>query len=147
MNIETKFLGEVEINEQEIITFKFGLPGFPKLQNFILLPLDADLPLALLQSTEEAEIGFVVAYPFAFKKDYAFDISDEDKEDLQIEKEEDVLAYSIVTLKESFQESTLNLLAPVVINTRKKLGKQIVLQDSNAYPLRYPIDAMEGSAK
>ncbi|RTQ94298.1 flagellar assembly protein FliW [Lysinibacillus telephonicus] len=147
MKIKTKFLCEVEINEQEIITFEYGLPGFPDLKKFALLSLDADLPLALLQSTEEAEIGFVVAYPFLFKNDYEFEISDEDKEDLQIEKEEEVLAYSIVTLKETFHESTLNLLAPVVINTNKKLGKQIVLQDSAAYSLRYPIGAMEGSAK
>lgn len=147
MNIETKFLGQVEIDEQEIISFEFGLPGFPELQKFVLLSLDADLPLVVLQSTEQAEIGFVVAYPFAFKKDYAFDISDEDKEDLQIEKEEDVITYSIVTLKESFPESTLNLLAPVVINMNKKLGKQIVLHDNATYPLRYPISALEGSAK
>lgn len=147
MKIKTKFLGEVEINEQEIITFVYGIPGFPDLRSFILISLDADLPLALLQSTEQAEIGFVVAYPFVFKIDYAFDISDEDKEDLQIKKEEEVIAYSIVTLKESFPESTLNLLAPVVINTSKKLGKQIVLQDNAAYPLRYPIGALEGSAK
>ena len=147
MNIETKFLGQVEIKEDEILTFEFGLPGFPELQKFVLLSLDADLPLAVLQSTDEAQVGFVVAYPFVFKKDYAFEISDEDKNDLQIDKEEDVVAYSIVTLKESFPESTLNLLAPVIINSTKKLGKQIVLQDNAAYPLRFPIGSLEGSAK
>lgn len=146
MKIETKFLGEIEINKEDILTFEQGLPGF-QMKKFVLLPLDADLPLAVLQSTEQAEIGFVVAYPFAFKKDYIFEISDEDKEELQIEKEEDVIAYSIVTLKESFPDSTLNLLAPVVINISKKLGKQIVLQDNETYPLRYPIGALEGSAK
>ncbi|MBD8025411.1 flagellar assembly protein FliW [Ureibacillus sp. Re31] len=147
MKIETKFLGEVEINDKDIFTFEYGLPGFPDLQKFVLLPIDGDLPLAVLQSTEKAEIGFVVAYPFAFKKDYEFDISDEDKEDLKIEKEEDVIVYSIVTLKETFLESTLNLLAPIVFNVNKKLGKQIVLQDSAAYPLRFPISTLEGSAK
>ncbi|SOB91053.1 flagellar assembly factor FliW [Ureibacillus xyleni] len=147
MKIETKFLGEVEINENDLITFEYGLPGFPDFQKYVLLSIDADLPLALLQSIDETDIGFVVAYPFAFKKDYMFDISDEDKEDLQIEKIEDVLTYSIVTLKESFQESTLNLLAPVIININKKLGKQIVLQDNIAFPLRFPIGALEGSAK
>lgn len=147
MKIETKFLGTVEINEDEILHFESGIPGFSDLQKFALLSLDADLPLAVLQSIEEQEIGFVVAYPFAFKKDYTFDISEEDKEELQIEKEEDVIAYSIVTLKESFPESTLNLLAPVVINATKKYGKQIVLQDNEKYPLRYPVGALEGSVK
>lgn len=147
MLINTKFLGEVEIKESEILSFHQGLPGFPQYKQFILLSLDADLPLALLQSTEEATIGFVVAFPFAFKQDYAFDLSEEDKEDLNIEKEEEVLTYSIVTLRETFVDSTINLLAPVIINTNKKLGKQIVLQDSKAYPLRFPIKQAVGSAK
>lgn len=147
MLINTKFLGEVEIKESEIISFNQGLPGFREYQQFILLSLDADLPLAVLQSTEEATIGFVVAFPFAFKQDYAFDLSDEDKEDLQIEKEEDVLTYSIVTLQENFVDSTINLLAPIIININKKLGKQIVLQDSEAYPLRFPVNQVVGSTK
>ena len=149
MLIETKFLGDVEIKESEILTFEQGVLGFPENKKFILLALDSDLPLAFLQSTEQQEIGFVVAFPYAFKKDYGFDLSEEDKEQLQIEKEEDVLAYSIVTLKENFEDSTLNLLAPVVINNRTKLGKQIVLQDNKKHSLQYPIGkaVLEGSTK
>lgn len=147
MLINTKFLGEVEIKESEILTFEYGLPGFPDYHKFILLALDAELPLAVLQSTEEASLGFVVAFPFAFKQDYVFELSEEDKEDLQIKKEEDVLTYSIVTLKENFKDSTINLMAPVIININKKVGKQIVLQDSKAYPLRFPIQAAIGSAE
>ena len=147
MLINTKYLGEVEIEASEILSFHHGLLGFQEYKEFILLPLDADLPLALLQSTEEVSIGFIVALPFAFKQDYAFDLSDEDKSDLQIEKEEDVLTYSIVTLNETFADSTINLLAPVVININKKIGKQIVLQDNKEYSLRFPIKQTVGSAK
>lgn len=147
MKIDTKFLGEVEIIEQDILTFEHGLLGLEEERKFILLPIDADLPLAILQSVERPEIGFVVAYPFAFKKDYSFDISEEDFEQLHLEKEEDVLTYSIVTMKGTFQDSTINLLAPLIINMKKKCGKQIVLQDSKSYPLRYPMQSLEGSAK
>jgi flagellar assembly factor FliW len=147
MKIATKFLGEVEIVEQDILTFEHGLLGLEEEREFVLLPIDADLPLALLQSVQHVEIGFVVAYPFAFKKDYSFDISEEDREQLQIDKQEDVLTYAIVTMKETFQESTINLLAPVILNIDKKLGKQIVLQDNKAFPLRYPMMPLEGSAK
>lgn len=119
MKIATKFLGEVEIGEQDILTFEHGLLGLEEEKKFVLLPIDADLPLALLQSVQNKEIGFVVAYPFAFKQDYSFDISEEDREQLQIEKQEDVLPYAIVTLKEAFQDSTINLLAPVILNIEK----------------------------
>ncbi|WDV07454.1 flagellar assembly protein FliW [Lysinibacillus irui] len=147
MEITTKFLGEVKIDEQDILTFEHGLLGLEEEKKFVLLPIDADLPLAILQSVERREIGFVVAYPFAFKKDYSFEISEDDLEQLHLEKEEDVLTYSIVTMKETFQDSTINLLAPLIINLDKKCGKQIVLQDSKSYPLRYPMQSLEGSAK
>jgi len=147
MKIATKFLGETEIVEQDILTFEHGLLGLGDYKKFVLLPIDSNLPLVLLQSVDQMEIGFVIAYPFAFKKDYSFDISDEDREQLQIEKEEEVLTYTIVTMKETLEDSTINLLAPIIINMDKKLGKQIVLQDNKSYPLRYPMQTLEGSAK
>ena len=147
MLINTKFLGEIEIQETEIITFEQGLPGFAEYKKFVLLGLDADLPIAMLQSVEEEAINFVVAFPYAFNKDYAFDLTEQDKEELQIADVKDVATYAIVTLKENFVESTLNLLAPVIINVNQKLGKQIVLNDSERYPLQFPIGMTVGSEK
>lgn len=147
MKVETKYLGEIDIQETDILLFENGLPGFFEMTKFVVLPIEQDSPFLLLQSLENVEIGFILAYPFAFKNDYAFDISEEDKTDLQIEKEEQAITYSIITMNETIQTSTLNLLAPIIINTDKKRGKQIVLQDSNKYPLRHPIGELEGSAK
>lgn len=147
MNIETKFIGEVEINEQDILTFEEGILGFVEQTKYVLLPLDPDLPITLLQSTENPELGFIVAYPFAFKHDYAFDLTEQDKQDLKVTKEADALVYSIVTLKESFEESTLNLLAPIVVNINEKRGKQIVLQDGEQYPLRFAIKDFKENVK
>lgn len=147
MNIETKFLGEVKINKAEILTFEQGLLGLSDCTKYILLGFEADVPLALLQSIDTAEMGFVVAYPYAFNKEYTFEISEEDKAQLQINNADDVITYVIVTLKETIAESTMNLLAPVIVNKKAKLGKQIVLQDSEKYPLRYQLDMLEGSAK
>lgn len=146
MKINSNFFGEVEIMEQDILLFEHGLMGLEEYKEFVLLPLDVDLPLVLLQSTECAEISFILAFPYAFKTDYYFDLSEEDKEQLQIEKEEDVVSYVIITFKEPFEKSTLNLLAPIVMNNNKKLGKQIVLHDKD-YPLRYPIPALKGRDK
>ena len=139
MKIETKFLGEVDIVEEDIYTFENGLPGFEDLTKFVLIPLDADLPLAILQSTEQVQVGFITAYPFAFKADYAFDLSDEDKQALHIETEDEVVPYAIVTVQEPFEDSTMNLLAPVVINVAKKYGKQVVLTDNKKYPLHFTL--------
>ncbi|MFB5085905.1 flagellar assembly protein FliW [Psychrobacillus sp. PGGUH221] len=140
MNIETKFLGQVTIEETEIIQFQNGLPGFEDNKEFVILPLEKDSPFAILQSIKQQEIGFVIALPFVFKKDYAFDLTEEDREELQIDSSEDLITYSIVTLKEPFSSSTLNLQAPLLINHKQKIAKQLVLQDANAYPLRFQIE-------
>ena len=147
MLVETKFLGEVEVQESDIITFEQGLLGFVDLKRFTLLPIEKDLPFLLLQSLEDVDVSFVLAYPYAFKPDYSFEISEEDQEFLQIESEAEVLTYAIVTMNATWAESTLNLLAPIVLNIHKKVAKQIVLQSSEQYSLRHPIGSMEGSAK
>lgn len=147
MKIETKFLGMVEIEDKDIIHFETGLPGFEDIKEYVILPVEEDSPFALLQSLKEKEIGFILAFPFAFKSDYAFDISDEDKKDLKVKQQDDLAIYSIVSVKDNFKESTLNLLAPVLINVKEKCGRQVVLQDSKAYPLHFPLQTTEGSAK
>ncbi|MGE7836033.1 flagellar assembly protein FliW [Viridibacillus arvi] len=147
MKIETKFLGSVEIEEESILTFEEGIPGFENSTKFVLLPLEKESPFVILQSIQQVEVGFVVAFPFLFKKDYAFDISKSDKKAIQVKSESDIITYSIVTLKDPFEDSTLNLLAPVLINIKEKLGKQIVLNDNEKYALRHPIGELEGSAK
>lgn len=140
MKIETKFLGQVTIDEKNIIQFSNGLPGFEDLKEFIVLPLEKDSPFAILQSIKQYEIGFVIAFPFSFKQDYAFNLTEEDKEDLKIESTEDIVTYAIITLKEPFNSSTLNLQAPIIINQKQKIAKQLVLQDSTMYPIRFPIE-------
>lgn len=140
MNIQTKFLGEVTIEEKEIIHFANGLPGFENIKEFVILPLEKDSPFAILQSIEQYEIGFLVAFPFVFKSDYAFDLAEEDSEELKIESPNDLVTYTIVTLKEPFNSSTINLQAPVLINHKQKMAKQLVLQDVETYPLRFPIE-------
>lgn len=140
MNIETKFLGQVIVEEKEIIHFPNGLPGFEDQKEFVILLLEKDSPFAILQSIKEIEIGFVIAFPFSFKENYAFDLAEEDKEELEITSPEDLITYAIVTLKEPFNSSTLNLQAPILINHRQKVAKQLVLQDSKTYPIRFPIE-------
>ena len=140
MKIETKFLGEMNIEENEIIQFPDGILGFENIQKFVILSLEKESPFAILQSIEHVEVSFVIALPFVFKKDYEFDLSDEDKEELKITDPEDLITYSIVSLKEPFNSSTINLQAPVIINHKQKIAKQVVLQDSITNQLRYPIE-------
>lgn len=147
MKIDTKFLGQVEVEKEQLITFEEGIPGFPEEKQFVLIPFGENTPFIILQSTNTVQTGFVLAFPYLFKADYAFDLSDEDVEALSIEKQEDIITYAIVTLKDTLPNSTINLLAPIVINTKKQQGKQIILKDNHQELLHFPLQSVTEGAK
>lgn len=147
MKIQTKFLGEVQINPASIIQFPQGIPAFEEEKDFVVIPLGAQSPFVTLQSVQTPSVGFMAAYPYHFKPNYAFDLEQEDLQQLQIEKSEDVLVYAILTLKDTLENSTMNLLAPVAINVKKQIGKQVVLHENAEHPLRYPLKPLEGSVR
>lgn len=147
MKIQTKFLGEVQIDPASIIQFPQGIPAFEEEKEFVIVPLGAQSPFVTLQSVQTPSVGFMAAYPYHFKEDYTFDLEQEDLKQLQIEKSEDVLVYAILTLKDTLENSTMNLLAPVAINIKKQIGKQVVLHENAEHPLRYPLKPLEGSVR
>lgn len=130
MNVQTKFHGEIELMANEIYRFESGLPGFLEEKQFCLLTLD-DTPFFVLQSTKTKEVAFIVTNPFDVFRDYEVKLTDEVLELLQIETEQDVLTFAILTISDPFNETTANLQAPVIINGSKKLGKQFIMNGSD----------------
>ena len=130
MLIETKYHGEIIIKDNEIIHFDQGIPGFVEEKQFTLLPLNEESPFLILQSLKTAQLGFVVVDPFVYKTDYEFDLTDSDKEILKLSSEQDVNVLAIMTLKDTLKQSTVNLMAPVIINQKMNLGKQVILSNT-----------------
>ncbi len=130
MKIETKYHGEVDIIAENIIKFPQGIPSFLDEQQFYMMPFADDSPFFIMQSMKTATLAFVVVSPFDFFQDYSIKLSDQMIEALEIEKPEDVVVYTILTIAEPFQNTTANLQGPIVINAAKKLGKQVILSDS-----------------
>ncbi|WP_246310776.1 flagellar assembly protein FliW [Paenibacillus xylanilyticus] len=125
--IQTSMWGEVEVQKKDIYQFHKGLPGFEDETEFALIPWE-DTPFSYLQSVREKDLSFLLVSPFTFVSDYSFELSEVDKEELEIS--EQVSVYSLVTIHSQASKSTMNLLAPVVLNPQKCLGKQVVLHQS-----------------
>ncbi|MBO0601192.1 flagellar assembly protein FliW [Sporosarcina sp. E16_3] len=140
MKIQSTILGEVEASESEILTFENGLPGFENEKHFILLSIEGNEVYQILQSTNSKVVGFVTANPYLFTNDYTFNLNESSVEALNIESEEDIIVLTIVTVKEPFNASTVNLKAPVIINTKSKKAKQYILENAD-YPIRYSMNA------
>lgn len=126
----TRF-GDLEIDEKDIIKFPNGLPGFPEEQKFILLPCQENSPFSFLQSASEANLAFLVVDPFMFFTDYEFKIEDELVQELNLSANNPPQVFSIVTVPDCTEEMTVNLLAPIIINTQDRIGLQFVLEKTN----------------
>jgi flagellar assembly factor FliW len=138
MKLQTKFEETVEIKESDILNFEQGLPGFEEETQFVLIPMEGT-PFSILQSVVTTELAFVTANPFAFFKEYDFELSVSTIEQLNIEKSKDVFVQVIVTVSNPFEKSTVNLQAPIIINQISNAGKQVVLTDGK-YQTRHPLN-------
>jgi flagellar assembly factor FliW len=130
MKIATKYHGDIDIDEKDIVRFEQGIPGFLEEKQFVLLPL-ADTPFVILQSVKTPALGFVLIEPFSYFPSYEIDLDDNTLEQLQITGEQDVALYVILTVADPFDDTTANLQAPIVINVHKRLGKQVILTNTN----------------
>ncbi|WP_147565967.1 flagellar assembly protein FliW [Clostridium tyrobutyricum] len=138
MELKTKFHGTINYEDKDIIIFKKGIPGFENLKKFILVPAEENSLFGILQSTEDADIGIVVASPFNACKSYEFDIDDDRISELNIKDNKDVLVVNTVTLDSNIENITINLKAPIVINTKHNIGEQLILDNAD-YPIKYPL--------
>ena len=135
MELVTRYHGTREYNDEDVIVFKKGLPGFKELKNFIIFPLESNEVFSILHSIEDIEIGLVLVSPFTIVADYEFKIPDTYIKELQIASPEQVLVLTTVTLSSDIENMTTNLKAPIVINTKEKLGGQLIL-DNDKYKIK-----------
>jgi flagellar assembly factor FliW len=122
------------------LTFPAGLPGFPELRRFALAQWgDEDSPYSTLVALDDPEVRFLVVPPEVFFDDYAVQLPDDDAVALGLSEPDDALVLVLITLGERAEETTANLLGPLVVNSRSRTGAQVVLADSGydtGVPLR-----------
>lgn len=139
MILQTKYFGELNIDEKEIISFRNGLPGFDGIKRYILINNEEEgSPFKWLQAIDDERPAFVIIDPFAVKKDYEVNLNDEILKELEIKEDRDVAVFSIVVVPDDVNKMTMNLQAPLIINMIKKLGRQLIL-DTDRYGVRHYI--------
>ncbi|TYS89300.1 flagellar assembly protein FliW [Rossellomorea aquimaris] len=146
MKINTKYHGNIEVKSEDILTFEYGIPGFGEEKQFVLLPLPENEWFHILQSVVTSQLGFVVTDPFVFFKDYDFELDEASLESLGKPSEKDVQVLSILTVRETLNESTANLQAPIILNLANRKGKQVILTNTD-YQTKHLIFAQPAGKK
>jgi flagellar assembly factor FliW len=128
---------QVDVPSGDVFEFDPGPNGFEQERRFALLA-GGDSPVEWLQSVDTPRLTFATLEPFLFYPDYGFELSDRDCEELRLRSPEDAMVRCILTLRESADQITANLLAPIVLNRYAGRARQVILQDSNL-SLRFPV--------
>lgn len=150
MRANTRLFGEIDIEEEKIITLESGMVGLPEFQKFALIfdeEKDRNTSSVMwFQSMDDPETAFPVMQPNTVMPEYNPTVNDAMLLSLGELKEENTYVLVTLTASSDVKETSVNLKAPIVINTETRKGCQIIVEDD--YPVKYKIyDVVKGRKK
>ena len=141
MKVNTRVFGEIDIEEEKILTFPAGMIGFPELTQFTLIHDEekgTGAGIRWLQSLQETGFAMPVMDPLVVKPDYNPEVNDELLEPAGNITAENMLVLVTVSVPTDVKLMTVNLRGPIIINADEKKACQIIV-DGDDYAVKYPI--------
>lgn len=129
MEVKTKTMGNVQVDESNIITFPHGLLGFEEFKKYALIDSEYK-PFLWMQSLDEQGLAFLIVDPFIIAQNYELDVDDKTLSDIDVLSAADVIVFAIVTVPTDGGPVTANLQGPIVINKQNKNALQVILADT-----------------
>jgi len=119
-----------EASDVPVIEMRGGLLGFPDMTRFALIKMNDEGLVYRLQSLESEAVNFVVVPAMPFFPNYAPVVDDDVADRFNLAAGADVLVLLIVTLGESFKQSTVNLMAPVLLDPARQVAEQVIIENA-----------------
>ena len=130
MQINSQRFGVVQLDDDAVLNFPDGIIGFPREHAFALIPHQGSTFLAWLQSVTKPELAFPVVSAHYFIDTYPDIPVSPAAHAAGIQGKEDEFAVLVVLCAPIGQPATVNLLAPIVINSETRTGGQVILDGS-----------------
>ena len=111
-----------------IIDMATPMAGFPAHRQFVLVRLNEESLLYAFTSIQDPSLRFLVAPPEPFFPDYAPEIESEVLAALNTKDPDRLLVMVVITA--GVEETTANLLAPIIVDRDSHRAIQVILQDS-----------------
>ena len=140
MKRQTRAFGEVDIEDDKIITFTDGIIGYPELTKFALIydKEKGSSSIQWLQSVDEPGFALPVMNPLIVCPDYNPVVEDTIFKPVGNLDENDMLVLVTVTIPKDIKEISVNLRGPIVINANECRACQVILDDEE-YKIKFPI--------
>lgn len=144
MKLQTKYFGQIEYEQPEIVTFPVGPFGFEEEHRFLILPFEGSVgSLLCFQSVRTPALAFVAMDPFALLPDYDPVLQPQELKALGVENSHDLGYYVLCVVKKPVSESTVNLKCPVAVHPETRVARQVIL-DTDRYEMRHPLSQFGG---
>jgi flagellar assembly factor FliW len=125
--------------QQAIIEFADGLPGFEDSHQFVLISGPATAPFTIVQGVGPTGPSFAAIDPLHVTGGYRADLQESDRARLGADGADDLLWLALICPRPGL-EPTVNLRAPLVINPRTLRGIQLITTES-PYRIDHPLRA------
>ena len=140
MVIKTKCFGEIDIAEEKVITFDQGLLGFEEYKQYTIL-YDVESKedsISWLQSIDEPGLALPIINPLLVKTDYNPMVEDALLESLEGISDENMAIFLVMTVPSDLTKMSVNLKAPLVINSDTKKGIQVIVENQD-YTVKHSV--------
>ena len=141
MKVDTKYFGEIEIWEEKILHFPQGLFGFDEYKDFTILydnEEEGEPFFSWLQCVTEKSLAFPIVNPFKIREDYDPIVEDALLEPIGDCKPDELLVFLLATVPSDPKKASVNMKAPLVINTVNRRGMQLIVENED-YEIRHMI--------
>ena len=142
MLVKTRFFGEVDIEDEKILTFDNGIMGFEDMKRWTLIydiEKGSEGPISWFQSLDMAELALPVINPYTVTAVYEPVVEDELLKPLGEFKDEELVTFLTITIpSEDPSKTTANFRAPILINPVNRKGIQVIVNNED-YPIKFSI--------
>ena len=142
MLVKTRFFGEVDIEDEKILTFDNGIMGFEDMKRWTLIydiEKGSEGPISWFQSLDMAELALPVINPYTVTAVYEPVVEDELLKPLGEFKDEELVTLLTITIpSEDPSKTTANFRAPILINPVNRRGIQVIVNNED-YPIKFSI--------
>ncbi len=142
MKIKTKPYGEIEVNEKQKLHFPEGIIGFEGISHYYLID-SKEGPFYWLQAAEEPQLAFLLVDPRIFMNNYKLAVKNSDLASLNLDSNDDLLDFAIVTVPEERLKISVNLMGPIVINRKTREAKQVISENDKYTVKHYIVEEMK----
>ena len=124
-----------------VLTLPRGLIGFEQYNQAELLYQRDHLPFLWLKLIGPRDhLQFIVIEPGGIVPEYEPELFDEHANALDLHDANEAMVLNIVTLKrQNPVEATVNLIGPIIINRRTRVGQQVVISNYSRYSAHHSL--------